>query len=828
MSLGATLERQTGRLPAELTSFIGRKAELDQARRLIGVHRLVTLTGPGGVGKSRLAVRTADLVRDAFPDGVSFVALSGLTEPTLLAQTVCDALGVGERSGEPAVTRLADHLADLRLLLVLDTCEHLVDECAMLAEALLQASPGLRVLATSRQPLDVVGEYTFRVAPLARPEEHLDRGGPAGPNGSAGSDAFEDEECDSVKLFAERAAATVQGWTLRRDDRETVIRLCDRLDGIPLAIELAAVQLRAFSLDQVLGRLGTHLFQARGRRTSLPRHQTLRATVDWSHELCSAEERLLWARLSVFANDFDLDAAEQVCSGGGLDTEDIVDVLTGLLEKSIVQRADRGGRVRYRMLDTLREYGAERLAAHAEGEQDRLRHRCFDWYAGLLRRADMELPTAAQSDWLEWFGCERANIRAVLGHVLPTADDEALRGAMCGLGRLWAVNGVLGEGRHWIDRLLESRDTTGPGWSRWLTVAALTSTIQNDLGVSAELLERALAQAQAEGDRCGVADAVGGQGAAAMFAGDFDLSLQLLGAADEVYRETGHDDLFMLLSEVLQSLVHIFRGDLPTAIAQADRGIRHGEERGELWVRSYGMISSGIALWLSGELDASMQRLREALRIKRDLDDRLGVALGLEGISGCLCSRGEYVRSARLLGAADRMRESTQASWFGPHHEVLREIYTAQSVEALGQEGFRAAFETGELLPPAVAIDDALDDSASAEPGGTGPAGTGAASTTSPDNGPVNSPANNGQANNGSAITGTANTGAEADRPLTEREFQVAALVAEGLSNRDIAERLTIAKRTADSHVEHILAKLGYSSRAQIAAWITAQNTSLR
>ncbi|MEU8797303.1 LuxR C-terminal-related transcriptional regulator [Spirillospora sp. NPDC048819] len=779
MSLTATLERQTGRLPAELTSFIGRKAELEQVRRLIDGHRLVTLAGPGGVGKSRLAVRTASLAQDAFDDGVSFVGLSGLTEPSLLAQTICDALGLGERAGEPAATRLADHLAGMRLLLVLDTCEHLVDECAMLTEALLRAAPGLRVLATSRQPLDVMGEYTFLVAPLGMPEA-----------GSGRPDAADGEECDSVKLFAERAAATVQGWTLTRDDREVVVRLCDRLDGIPLAIELAAVQLRAFSLDQVLGRLGTHLFQVRGRRTSLQRHQTLRATVDWSYELCSAEERLLWARLSVFATDFDLDAAEDVCSGDGLAAEHIVEVLTGLLEKSIVQRADRGGRVRYRMLETLREYGAERLTARGPGEVDRLRHRCFDWYAELLRRARTELPSAAQVDWLAWFGRERANIRAVLGQVLPTADEETIRDALGTLGRFWALNGILGESRHWMDRLLERRDTTGRGWSDFLTVAALTMTLQNDLAVSGELLERALAQARAEDDQEGVAAALGGQGVAALFAGDFDLSLQLLGTADEMYGEAGNDDLFILLTEVFRGLAYLFRNDLTAAITHAGQAVRLGEERGELWARSYGMLVWGLALWLGGDLDEAMERLRQALRIKRDLGDELGMTLGLEGIAGCLCSSGEFVRSAMLLGASDRMRESTQTSWFGPHHAILREIYIDQTVKALGRERFQAAFEEGKRLPLAYAIEDALRES-----------------TTAPGE-PAGKPA-------------------DAAHPLTEREFQVAGLVAEGLSNRDIAERLTIAKRTADSHVEHILAKLGYSSRAQIAVWITAQDSSL-
>lgn len=788
MARSATLERQTGRLPAELTSFIGRKAELEEVRRLIDGHRLVTLTGPGGVGKTRLAVRVATGARDAFADGVRFVGLSGLTEPTLLAQSVCDALGVDD-GGEPAAARLADHLADRSLLLVLDTCEHLVDECAMLAEALLAAAPGLRVLATSRQPLDVMGECAFPVAPLARPRTA------AGPDG---------EECDSVKLFAERAAASVQGWTLTHGDRDAVMRLCDRLDGIPLAIELAAVQLRTFSPDQVLGRLGTHLFQVRGRRTSLPRHQTLRAAVDWSHELCSPEERLLWARLSVFADDFDLDGAEDVCSGDGLAADRVAEVLTGLLEKSIVQRADRRGRVRYRMLDTLREYGAERLAER--GEQDGLRRRCLDRYVALLRRARAELHTAEQAAWLEWFARERANVRAVLGHLLPTADDAALREAMIALGRLWALHGMMGEGRHWAARVLETRDTTGEGWSEVVTMGAFTMVLQNDLAVAGGLLDRSLAQARAEDDRAGIAFALLARGVAALFAGDAEAALRLLGEAGDRYREIGHDDVLVPLVDVFRGLAHMFGGDLAAAVADADRAVRDGEERGELWVRSYGMLVCGLALWLAGDLDESLVRLRGALRIKRDLDDGLGMTLGLEGVAGCLCSRGEHARAARLLGAADRMREFTQTSWFGPQHALLREVHCGEAVAALGEERYRAAFAEGEALPAEAAIDDALGDLPDA-PDGPAPA---------PDPSPGTSSGTSAQ--NGAAPDG------QAGCPLTGRELEVAALVAEGLSNRDIAARLTIAKRTADSHVEHILAKLGYSSRAQIAAWITARD----
>ncbi|MFI0369917.1 ATP-binding protein [Actinomadura sp. 1N219] len=790
MARQATLERQTGRLPAELTSFIGRDAELGRLRRLVDEHRLITLIGPAGVGKTRLAVRAATLVRDAFGEGVYFVGLSGLTEPSLLAQAICDALGVTEQDGD-AAARLAEHLADRRVLLILDTCEHLLDECAILTEALLEAAAGLHVLATSRQALDVMGEHTVPVTPLGRP-------GPAAhrlPDGLPDSlpdalahglpDGFPDgAEYDAVRLFAERAAAAVQGWTLTHGNRDAAARLCDRLDGIPLAIELAAVQLRAFSLDQVLGRLGTHLFQVRGRRTNVRRHQTLRAAVDWSHELCSAEERLLWARLSVFADGFDLDAAENVCAGDGLPPEAVVGALTGLVEKSIAQRADRGGQARYRMLDTLREYGAERLTEL--GGADRLRRRCFAWYAGLLHRARTELPSAAQARWLDWFDCERGNIRALLGDGVATAEPELLQDAMESLGRFWALRGTLGEGRQWAERVLETRDTTGAGWSGCLAAAALMTTLQNDLDEARELLDRALAQGRADDDRSGIALAHSGQGILALFTGDFDLALRLLTTADGLYRESGQDDVLVLLIDVFRGVAHLFKGDFAASVDHADRAVRAGAESGELWVRSYGMLVCGIALWLADDLDASLERLRTSLRIKRDLDDGLGITLALEAIAACLSSRGEPTRAIRLLGAADRLREFTQTSWFGPHHALLREIHTGKAMEALGEERYRTALEEGGRLPLTDAIEDALGET---------PSGAAASSSA-----------------------------AEAGGPLTSRELEVAALVAEGLSNRAIAERLTIAKRTADSHVEHILAKLGFSSRAQIATWITAQN----
>ncbi|WP_230421116.1 LuxR family transcriptional regulator [Actinomadura soli] len=310
-------------------------------------------------------------------------------------------------------------------------------------------------------------------------------------------------------------------------------------------------------------------------------------------------------------------------------------------------------------------------------------------------------------------------------------------------------------------------------------------TLQNDLDEAGELLERALAQGRADDDQAGIALALAGQGITALFTGDFDLALRLLTTAGDLFRDSGHDDVLFLLIDVFRGVACLFKGDFAASVDHADRVERTGEERGELWVRSYGMLVGGLALWLAGDLDASLERLRRSLRIKRDLDDGLGMTLALEATAACISSHGEPTRAVRLLGAADRLREFTQTSWFGP--ALLREIHTGKAMEALGEERYRTAHEEGGRLPLADAIEDALGEAPS---GGSGKSG-----------------------------------GAQVGGPLTGRELEVASLVAEGLSNRAIAERLTIAKRTADSHVEHILAELGFSSRAQIATWITARST---
>ncbi|NUR85152.1 MAG: LuxR family transcriptional regulator, partial [Nonomuraea sp.] len=386
------LRTRAGELPADTTSFVGREAQVGAVKRLLTQTRLVTLTGPGGVGKTRIAIRVAREIRATFDDGVCLVTLSSLRDPELLANTVATALGLPEQQARPQLDVVVDYLTDKRLLLLLDTCEHLVDACAMLADVLMRSAPGLHIVATSRQPLDVPGEVGYPVPPLEL-------------NG------------DAMTLFIDRAAAIVPGFAATPANRPLIATLCRRLDGIPLAIELAVVRLRALPLEELVSRIDNRLrLLSGGMRRALERHQTLRMTIDWSHDLCTAQERLLWARLSVFAGEFGLGAVEVICEGGELTGDDVIDSLIGLVDKSVVLREDREGAAHYRMLDTVREYGAERLAAL--GEEDALRARHRDHYLERARRFAAEFIGPDQMTWLGWFEREQANLRLALEHCL--------------------------------------------------------------------------------------------------------------------------------------------------------------------------------------------------------------------------------------------------------------------------------------------------------------------------------------------------------------------------------------------------------------------------
>jgi predicted ATPase len=448
-----------------LTSFVGRRRELAEARRRMAESRLVTVTGPGGVGKTRLALELAERVGKAFRDGVWVVELATVEEGAAIASAVAAALAVADQSARPAGDKLLDHLHDRQLLLVLDNCEHLLAPVARLVADLLAAAPGLRVLATSREPLGLVGEQVYTLPPLTTPD-------PARKHPPAGIVQFE-----AVQLLIDRARANVPDFAVTAENVEAVVQLCTRLDGIPLAIELAATRLRTLSVSQVRDRLDRR-FQllTGGDRAALPRQQTLRALIDWSYELCSEPERLLWSRLAAFPGGFDLDAAEAVCGFGDLDREDVVDVLDRLVAKSLVVTERSGETVRYGQLMTIRQYAAERLAG--TGELPQLKRRQRDHYRGRAV-AMVELWCGpGQADALRAMHRDHANLISVLEWSASTRGEERAGAELAALLRYhWIAGGHLADGRHWLQQLLARLGTPSPERGTALWVAAWVALI---------------------------------------------------------------------------------------------------------------------------------------------------------------------------------------------------------------------------------------------------------------------------------------------------------------------------------------------------------------
>ncbi len=473
----------TGNLPADQTTFVGRRQAVADIKHALSQSRLVTLTGVGGVGKSRLALQVAHRLRRAFPDGIWLAELATVHEPDQVPRAVAAALGLLETSAREPDASVAGYLASASALLVLDNCEHALDAAARLVVTLLSATTRLHVLATSRTPLGLSVEHVWPVPPLSLPPET----GPEERKTLSSSEA--------LTLFETRAAAVSPGFRLGPQNRDTVARLCRRLDGVPLAIELAAVRLRALTAEQILDRLEDR-FQLLtvGRRDGSARHQTLYAAVDWSFGLCSSSERLLWARCSVFAGEFDLDAAESVCAGADLPAGEVLAGVARLVDQSVlVRERDAGGRARYRLLETLRQFGAERLAGTGETEPLRRRHR--DYYLRLAEQSDQESGGPRQDMWVGRLQAERANFWAALDYCVTTPGQArtGLRLAAT-LWFYWVGCGFVRDGRYWLGRALAADAQPSPERARALWTAGWIAFLQGEPAASTALLEQARAR----------------------------------------------------------------------------------------------------------------------------------------------------------------------------------------------------------------------------------------------------------------------------------------------------------------------------------------------
>jgi non-specific serine/threonine protein kinase len=667
-----------GSLPAELTSFIGRGAELGAVRKLLETSRLVTLTGFGGVGKTRLARRAAAEAERDFPDGVRMVALGELRDGSLLVDVLAAGLGLRDESARPLHDVLVDFLAPRRLLLVLDNCEQLIDDVARLTEELLEECPNLRVLATSRERLGVYGEAVEVVAPLVYPD-------------SEAVPALESlGNFDAVALFCERAAAAVQDFCLTEENRATVASIVSRLEGLPLAIELAAARLRVMSVDQLLERLvDRYRLLTRGNREAPKRQQRLSWTVAWSYDLCTVAEQRLWGRLSVFAGLLELDAAQHVC-GADMADDDFLDLMTSLVDKSILLRTESDDRVRFRLLETLREYGRQQIEQEAEYQELRRRH--AQWYQQLARDAFDAWFSPDQLDWLARIQREMPNIRAALEFSL-SEDGTAALVIVAALQPFWMCRGMLREARHWTDRAL-ARAPREPTRDRVqaLFSSALLMPLYGDLSGGAARAAEARSLAEMTDDPVAHAGVAMADGITAIMSGEFEHAAthleDALQASDDPNMQV---NAMLLLGWALE-----FAGDTQRSLAWQEKALALATSRGEKVYRSYALWELGIRWMQHGKPDRAEELLQEGLQFAQQIDDQRNAAGCLEGLAWIAAQQERPRAAAVMMGAADAL-----AGAIGSVAVPLPRLHDVhagcerRAREALGSDEFDAARQEG-------------------------------------------------------------------------------------------------------------------------------------
>ncbi len=812
-------------LHEEPNSFVGREREVEELCRFVHMMRASTLCGTGGIGKTRLAQRIVAALADDFPDGAWFVELADVRQPDLVVSRVASIVGVDEERGRPLLETLAEALRPRTMLLVLDNCEHLIDACAQLCQRLLASSAGLRVIVTSREPLRVAAEAVWQVQPLSLPP----------PDAVADPAVLRNYE--SVRLFTERAAAAHPGFDLSAANAGAVAAICRTLDGVPLAIELAAAWVRALSADQIAARLDDR-FQllTSGDRTAPARQRTLRAAIDWSHDLLDDSEQVLLRRLAVFSG-WSLEMAEQICADADLPAAAVLDLIASLVDKSlVVVEPEALGQTRYRLLDTIRDYAAQRLAD--AGEVAAIRSRLRDYvllvveHNAAIGMALIPAPWSARVDVFRRYDVDADNALGVLDQCLADGDAETGLRVCTAIRPCWLVRGSYAEGGEWFDSFLGldasrvpagvrgpaligraqlalSSDPAGAeslaraglelcrvaGGEVWTAVALnLLAEITLHTGRPAEaeaLAGEALSLARSVGDRLSEGYALGTRAAAVAYRGSLREAQQLAEAAIEVMREIDHQWGVARTLLGLGELARL-RGDADAArrsYLEALPVLREIDSRPET---ARCLAGLGRLAMDQGSVAQAREHLAESIRLSHATGARIGVARGLEAFASLAVLEDRGDRAVQLIAAAAALREAAHLPQL-PGSRTDRYFAAARS---FGEPAIAQFWATGFGMTSDAAVAMALD---------AGPAGAGAR----PDR--EGTPA-------GHPAAGPAPSGR-----LTAREREIVALIAEGYSNRAIADKLYISPATAARHVANILEKLGFNSRAQVAAWASAQ-----
>jgi len=684
-------------LPYQLTSFIGREQEIAQLVELVTANRLVTLTGAGGAGKTRLALEVAAQARESFPDGAWLVELAPLFDPRLVPRAVAQALAHTEQPARPLIETLGDYLVSKKLLLVLDNAEHLLEACVRLVNEIVRRSPGTAVLVTSRERLGIAGELTYRVPSLTV------------PGASDGLTPQTVSRYEAVRLFVERAKLLRPEFDVTTKNADAVVSICARLDGMPLAIELAAPRLRSMSIDELSERLDQRFaLLTDGSPTALPRHRTLRSMIDWSYELLTDVEKAMLRRASVFAGGWTLATAEDVCSGDRIDRSSTIDLLASLVDKNLVGISEHDGTTRYRMLETVRQYAFDRL--REAGEETQWRNRHFACILALVEASFEPLRGPQQRQWFDRIGSEVDNIRAALAWAIEQKLPDGLRMAPEHfLSWVRRIHTPIGDARELFSRLLDAipSDRAPRDRARALSAVGHLAMRQRDYEGAARLLGESLTLFRSLDESRGLAYVQTNLALLAVAWGHYADAEPLLVECVEVARARGDRNLFVVNLGHLAIVVHA-RGDAEKAASHFEEALAVARNIPNGFLTSSVLAYKGRAECRDGNLELAEARLAESITIASNLKDPVVTVWALEGFAELTASQRASTRAATIWGAAARLHENIGIP-MPLNEDADYERAVAATRVALGNGAFEQAWREGRAMEPEEAVRYALN-----------------------------------------------------------------------------------------------------------------------